>query len=215
MQEERGLSPLAFSRLLKWLDDGPDSNGESYLEMRRRLVGYFDRRNRRSADELADETLNRVARTLEADGAIAVTPPARYCYIIARFVLLEDLRRDRATAGASGIDPAMLRDPRSPVADDEARSREHRLACLDRCLQELRSDQRELVLEYLPGQQAAENRVPPESRQKARHHDERAGDSGQPGPGRSRVVRRRLRPGAAGVKGFDAIVPIRLSTPNS
>jgi DNA-directed RNA polymerase specialized sigma24 family protein len=147
VQEERALSPLAFNRLLEWLDDGQESNGESYLDMRRRLVGYFDRRNRRSADDLADETLNRVARTLEADGAIAVTPPARYCYVVARFVLLEDLRRDRAAAGA-GIDPGTLRDPRSPVADEEARSREHRLACLDRCLQEIRADQRELVLEY-------------------------------------------------------------------
>jgi len=29
--------------LLEWLDDGIDSQGEKYLEMRRRLVAYFDR----------------------------------------------------------------------------------------------------------------------------------------------------------------------------
>ena len=94
LREERGLTPLAFNRLLEWLDDGVDSNGETYLEMRRRLVLYFDRRNRLSADELADETLNRIGRTLEKDGAIATTPPARYCYVVARFVLLEDIRRE-------------------------------------------------------------------------------------------------------------------------
>ena len=95
LREEPGITQNAFARLLAWLDDGVDSDGERYLEMRRRLVGYFDRRGRPAADELADETLNRIARTLVEAGAIAVRPPARYCYVVARFVLLEDLRRQR------------------------------------------------------------------------------------------------------------------------
>ena len=85
----------AFSRLLEWLDDGVDSHGERYVEMRRRLVSYFDRRHRPSADDLADETLNRIGRTLATDGAIAIAPPARFCYAVARLVLLEDLRREQ------------------------------------------------------------------------------------------------------------------------
>jgi hypothetical protein len=32
----------AFRRFLEWLDEGQDSNGERYFEMRRRLVRYFD-----------------------------------------------------------------------------------------------------------------------------------------------------------------------------
>ncbi len=79
LREERALTSLAFTRLLEWLDDGVDSQGERYLEMRRRLIWYFDRRNRHSPEELADETLNRVARTLEESGVITITPPARYC----------------------------------------------------------------------------------------------------------------------------------------
>ena len=94
-RDESILTHVAFTRLLEWLDDGTDSGGETYLEMRRRLVAYFDRRNRPAADELADETLNRIGRTLEKSGSIAVTPPARYCYVVARFVLLEDVRRGR------------------------------------------------------------------------------------------------------------------------
>ena len=89
------LTQVAFDRLLAWLDDGVDSHGERYLEMRRRLVGYFTRRNRPSADDLADETLNRVARTLEQSGVIETKPPARYCYVVARFVMLEDIRSER------------------------------------------------------------------------------------------------------------------------
>ena len=46
---DNDTSGTAFTRLLQWLDDGSDSRGERYLEMRRRLVAYFDRRNRPAA----------------------------------------------------------------------------------------------------------------------------------------------------------------------
>src|SRR5215471_11341846 len=94
-RSDSGTSSTAFTRLLRWLDDGSDSHGERYLEMRSRLVAYFDRRSRPAPDLLADETFDRIARTLEASGRIEVTPPARYCYVVARFVLLEDIRAGR------------------------------------------------------------------------------------------------------------------------
>src|SRR5262245_64048969 len=94
LREDAKLTQIAFTRLLVWLDDGIESRGERYIEMRRRLVSYFDRRGRLSADELADETLNRIGRTLEKDGVIATTPPARYCYVVAKYVLLEDVPRE-------------------------------------------------------------------------------------------------------------------------
>jgi DNA-directed RNA polymerase specialized sigma24 family protein len=150
-REERILTQVVFSRLLEWLDDGVDSQGETYLEMRRRLVSYFDRRNRPAADELADETLNRIARTLEQSGVIATRPPARYCYVIARFVLLEDLRRERRHVPLD--EPRTIEASRGRrlgiVELDLASSiREHRLECLDRCLDELKPAQRELIVEY-------------------------------------------------------------------
>jgi DNA-directed RNA polymerase specialized sigma24 family protein len=148
LREEGGITPLAFSRLLEWLDAGVDSQGETYVEMRRRLVSYFERRNRPAAEELADETLNRVGRTLEAAGTIMVTPPARYCYVIARFVLLEDLRRRPRHVVLDD-----RREPSSPGEGPEHRDealalREERFLCLERCLCELKPEQRELVIEY-------------------------------------------------------------------
>ena len=148
LREEEGLTQLAFSRLLEWLDDGVDSQGETYLEMRRRLVMYFDRRNRLSADELADETLNRIGRTLEKT-TITIRPPARYCYVVAKFVLLEDFRRERqhvaldeSRSEASAIGARVAR------VDDGMALTERRLECLDRCLDELKPEQRELVVDY-------------------------------------------------------------------
>jgi DNA-directed RNA polymerase specialized sigma24 family protein len=109
-------------------------------------VAYFDRRNRPLADDLADETLNRVARTLEQQGAIAVTPPARYCYVVARFVLLEDIRRARRQVP---VDEARVA---APVVDSgldaPASAYELRLQRLDVCLETLKPEQRDIVIEY-------------------------------------------------------------------
>ena len=150
LREEPKFTQLAFNRLLEWLDDGVDSQGAAYLEMRRRLVSYFDRRNRPTADELADETFNRIARTLEQSGTIATRPPARYCYVVAKFVLLEDVRRDHVHVP---IDEPRIGDIKAagiggPALDDSLSIREQRLECLDRCLQELKPDQRDLVIAY-------------------------------------------------------------------
>ena len=159
-REAPELSQYVFDRLLEWLDDGTESHGERYLEMRRRLVSYFDRRNRPAADELADETLNRVARTLEQGGVIATRPPARYCYIIAKFVLFEDLRRERRHVA---LDETTINvDRRSFLADlaEDDALREQRLDCLDRCLELLEPEQRKLIVEYYrdTGRQKIERR---------------------------------------------------------
>ena len=150
LKDDRVLSQLAFNRLLEWLDAGVDSSGENYLEMRRRLVAYFERRNRPYSDDLADETLNRIARTLETSGVIKVTPPARYCYVVAKFVLLEDFRRERSHPRVADAGNVTLsaRSLNRPEVDETTGLRELRLECLDVCLQELRPEQRDLVLEY-------------------------------------------------------------------
>lgn len=155
MREERVLTEHGFSRLLEWLDDGgADTKGGSYLEIRRRLVAYFDRRNRPRPDELADETLNRIARTLETDGAIEVRPPARYCYVTARFVLLEDVRRREhstvplETPRGTPIVARRLTVVPNPADEDEAATKERRLACLEHCLDGLKPDQRDLIVDY-------------------------------------------------------------------
>lgn len=149
-EEQRGLGRLAFTRLLDWLDDGTASNGETYLEMRRRLVAYFERRNRFAADELADETFNRIGRTLKRDGAIATTPPARYCYVVARFVFLEDVRRERRQPRSHDQRADAWSGYQAPSFDEDepVLLRERRLECLDRGLAELPPAQRALVLEY-------------------------------------------------------------------
>jgi DNA-directed RNA polymerase specialized sigma24 family protein len=148
----------AFQRLLQWLDEGSDSGGERYLEMRRRLVLYFDRKNCHSADDLADETLNRVARKLEEKGSITDLTPAHYCYVAARFVFLEYLRGSEHTQ--TSFDEPAHSALKSGLTGSDARnaqgeSEEKLHQCLEQCLQELPAKDRELILEYYQGEQRA------------------------------------------------------------
>src|SRR5207253_9181889 len=79
-KQDWALTQGAFERLLDWLGQDSELSGERYLEMRKRLVLYFDRKGCLSPDDLADETLNRVARRLEEEGTIISDAPAHYCY---------------------------------------------------------------------------------------------------------------------------------------
>jgi DNA-directed RNA polymerase specialized sigma24 family protein len=137
------------------LDSGVDSGGEKYLEMRRRLADYFARRQCAAADDLADETLNRVARRLSEEPGITDTPPGRYCYITAKFVFLEHLRRatpdSNVTPPGDGEMLSSLAAPAAPNAD----VRQRLLDCLDRCLETLAPRDRELILEYYRGDERA------------------------------------------------------------
>lgn len=139
-------TPQAFERLLAWLDEGGDSGGEAYLQMRRRLVLYFQRKRCLTPDDLADETLNRVTRRLEEAGAITDVAPARYCYIVAKFVLLEHVRDPDVRAVRDRDVRELAGDPAAPPAG--AAPREGLLECLDRCLSALRSGDRALILDY-------------------------------------------------------------------
>ena len=149
----RELDETAFHRLLHWLDQGSDSQGERYVEIRDRLMIYFGRRNCPAPEDLADETLNRVARRLEEQVSIDDIVPAHYCYIVARFVLLESLRqRNREATSLSDIRAVVH--PTHPL-DDAAVEREPTMECLERCLAASSAAERELILEYYRTDQGA------------------------------------------------------------
>lgn len=148
------ITSTAFKHLLEWLDDGANSDGQKYLEMRRRLVDYFDRKNCSSPDELADETLNRVARRLEEEQHIESEVPAKYCYIVARFVFLESLRR--ADKSNVSLDDVLQKGGEKATAtanDDERVAKEKTLDCLERCTDKLEAKNREIIINYYYGEE--------------------------------------------------------------
>lgn len=150
----------SFRRFLAFLDNGIESNGGSYLEMQRRLAGYFARKGCAEPEELADETLNRVSRRLDEEGSIEVDKPARYCYITARFVFLEEKRAVKVNNVAfeeSGIQ--IHRHARQNTSDaDELEKKEKMLECLDECTSKLGERNRGLILDYYFGNQGVKIR---------------------------------------------------------
>jgi DNA-directed RNA polymerase specialized sigma24 family protein len=148
----------AFAKFLHWLDEGANSDGQRYLEVRRRLELYFDRKNCVEPTELADETLNRVARKLDENGEITGVAPLHYCYITAKFVFLEALRADKRapfhrllpaanSSNLSGQSATLLE------ADAGSDRKEKIAECLQCCLEKVSSAERDLIVEYYRGQQ--------------------------------------------------------------
>jgi len=146
----------AFRQFLDWLDEGSGSGGEKYLELRRRLVLYFDRRNCLTPDELADETLNRVAQKFQEQGEITNLSPAQYCYVTAKYVFLEYTRRPEH--GDRSLDEfpssgAVIGELAAVPVDPESAAKERTLHCLEQCLKKLARDESQLILEYYQGEQ--------------------------------------------------------------
>jgi DNA-directed RNA polymerase specialized sigma24 family protein len=162
VKREWTLTQGSFRRLLDWLDEKSDSSGQRYLEMRRRLVSYFDRKNCHSPDDLADDTLNRVARRLEEEGEITTDAPAHYCYIVARFVLLEALRKQQHEKPLDDRPAAHLITNPAPAQDasEVQQDKERRWECFERCMGEITLEDRHLIINYYQGEQRAkiENR---------------------------------------------------------
>lgn len=157
MKKDWAPTQGSFQDFLHWLDQGVDSGGEKYLEMHRRLASYFDRKNCLTADELADETLARVAQKLQEKGEITELSPAHYCYVTAKFVFLEYIRH--AKNGRAGLEEfSVSRQPGSdsvvvaPSVGDGGGDQEKMLSCLDRCLNKLSAADSELILEYYQGE---------------------------------------------------------------
>jgi DNA-directed RNA polymerase specialized sigma24 family protein len=134
----RGPSPAAFATLLARLGPDADRAGAAYEHLRRALVTLFAWRGASIPEELADETLDRLARRL--DEGVEVQDLARFARGIARLVLLEHWRRPEGRGVP--LEDAGQR----PIGDDKGD--DARSECLQRCLGEIAADGRDLILEY-------------------------------------------------------------------
>jgi RNA polymerase sigma factor (sigma-70 family) len=137
-------SPDDFERLLNWLDpDDRERAGEKYEAVRQNLIHTFTWRGCHKAEELADETINRVMKKLPDVIRKYENAPALYFYGFGRNVLKEYYREVAAHA--------LLKEPeRLKFSDqgEETEQRERLFACLDKCLGDLDEAERALALRY-------------------------------------------------------------------
>jgi hypothetical protein len=116
----RELTKQAFDRLLVWLDQDRDTAALKYEEIRIRLTKMFESRGCITPEDLADETIDRVARRIHEVADTYQGEPVLYFHGVARLVYLEYSRR-----------PSY---PSQPERDCRLEETDQRFDCLDECL---------------------------------------------------------------------------------
>jgi DNA-directed RNA polymerase specialized sigma24 family protein len=125
-----------FDSLLSWLNTDRELAGKRYETIRSSLVKTFVLKGFNDAEDLADETINRVMGRLPDIRICYTNEPANYFYGVARNVVRE--RRRRREISAENVEISML-----PKAEPSEES-----VCLGHCLRRLSASKRDLILDY-------------------------------------------------------------------
>ena len=137
MYKERILTQQDFDQLLAWLDSDREAAGRKYESIRLRLIKIFTCRGCYEAEDMADETINRVSLKVHEIMGRYVGDPALYFYGVAHKVHLEYSRKKATRAEMPAV-----------IVSSEATEEEPEYECLEQCIQQLPAKQRELVLQY-------------------------------------------------------------------
>jgi DNA-directed RNA polymerase specialized sigma24 family protein len=130
------LNQPQFDELLAWLDHDREKAGATYEWIRKRLIKIFVSRGSSTPEELADRTINRVAKKLPEIRANYVGNPAHYFSGVASNIFRESLRKEKA--------PVLMMPKTSQPDEDDERNYE----CLEKCMEKLAAGDRDLVLAY-------------------------------------------------------------------
>lgn len=146
MNKDWELSKEAFDALLDWLDSDREQAAMKYEKIRRSLIKIFTGRGCVEPEDLADETINRVTSKLKEIEKEFSGDRIRYFFGVANKVHLEHLRRK--------IPQAL---PPSPIDPNRI---ELEYNCLERCIDRLTKENRDVMLRY----HGADGRVETEHR---------------------------------------------------
>jgi RNA polymerase sigma factor (sigma-70 family) len=156
------LTHDSFHALLAHFDADRDRAAEEYELARAQLASLFRYRGCAVPFELADETINRVARKLAEGVVVPRDELLNYFYGVARNVLREYLRKPEMAASPVDDLPPSLHPSEDPEEAERIRDEvdlsEARLRCLEGCLDRLPAETRRLVVSYYEGKEAAKIR---------------------------------------------------------
>jgi RNA polymerase sigma factor (sigma-70 family) len=145
MKKDWVLTQEAFDKLLDWLDPDRDVAGRKYEAIRLRLIKIFTCRGCSEAEDLADETINRVAARVSEIASSYQGEPAAYFYGVAQKVYLEYIRRCKTRQAEVPADSPIINITTSSEGIEDI---ELEYECLEDCLEHLPTSNRKLVLEY-------------------------------------------------------------------
>jgi len=137
------LTQESFDLLLSWLHPVPDEAGKIYVKIRAGLIRNFVRQRCPVPDELADITVDRVAKLLPKLIDTYVGEKERYFHRVAYYVLREYWSRT--------IETVELEDDMSVVEPDKDNKTEAESHCLEKCMARLPVSKREFIKKYYYG----------------------------------------------------------------
>lgn len=149
-RKRREVGEQDLRRLLGRLDPDPECAWQAYGELHLALLTYFQHNHCVDPEQLADETLDRIARKPEA---VEIVNVAEFAFGIAR-----NLRREAGRRTALRTDLAYLMQceegkSKEPSPEETIVSKlemNTRRACLRRCLARLTPEERQLFQQYHP-----------------------------------------------------------------
>ncbi|SRR6266436_424464 len=146
MKKEWVIDQDAFDRMLDWLDADRERAGCKYEAIRLRLIKIFTCRGCQDAEELADESINRVIARIVEIADDYQGDPALYFYGVSQKVFLEYSRKTRGPLAHVPIDSITVN--LSTPAKVPAEEVETEYYCLEHCLDRLSPKSRNLVVRY-------------------------------------------------------------------
>lgn len=133
------MTQRAFDKLLTSFSTNRDEAGEQYERMRIKLSRVFEWQSVGPAEELTDETFNRVARRL--DEGQSVDNLIAYTLGVAK-IICKEARKKIAPVSLDETPESRRQVAPEPVEPDA------RLRCFDHCLDELPREKQYLIVEY-------------------------------------------------------------------
>jgi DNA-directed RNA polymerase specialized sigma24 family protein len=138
------LTAVAFDKLLERFSSNRDEAGIQYELARRKVIRFFEWRLVGTAEEYADETMNRVARRI--DEGQNIDRVMAYIFGVARVILKEIIKERERAPIALDDTPDGLCQSAPEVLDPDMRQ-----ICFDQCLETLEIESRKLILDYYEG----------------------------------------------------------------
>jgi RNA polymerase sigma factor (sigma-70 family) len=142
MTKQRSLTQNSFDQLLMWLDADREQAARKYEDIRHSLIKILVWNGCYEAEDLADETIDRVTRRVPELIDSYEGDPKSYFYAVAKRLLKEWYRRQ-----ACELPPQTEVAP-SPEMSSEAAEAERLYECTDLCLRQLSDADRQLILLY-------------------------------------------------------------------
>ncbi|NJM52426.1 MAG: sigma-70 family RNA polymerase sigma factor [Blastocatellia bacterium] len=139
MESYKKLTQENFDKLLSWLSPSRDKAGELYEQIRQKLIRFFLYKGSSNAEDLTDETINRIVGKLQNLNLSQGNKPITIFYGFANNVYFEHLKQEKHEIS--------LEEVKNIKAENNISS-EIMFKALDKCLQRLDESERRLVIEY-------------------------------------------------------------------